>query len=295
MEYKNFEERMEAYFQEKMSAEERRAFQEEIGQDPESAFLFDQKVEALSDMAIQYMGKKELSEKIGRLRATLPPPPEPELSFLDKLELLFPSRRWAIGTCIGLGLVLVFLGIQLAVPETEAVIAEYYTEPYLPDIAGAMDEEEPVIQIAPEAQVQAQERVQAQVQMSEASGYFKDPDGIGKLSGMCPDRFCVAIYYRAHKHLQEQRYGEAVADFEQVLAPDNWASLSRNYDGIQDSCTVELNLLLARWGKDQDLAAVRKAMARFTSPSGPCGEQLPEKALELEKRLGSPLRALQLF
>lgn len=295
MEYKNFEERMEAYFQEKMSAEERRAFQEEIGRDPESAFLFDQKVEALSDMAIQYLEKKELSEKIGRLRATLPPPPEPELSFLDKLELLFPSRRWAIGTFISLGLVLVFLGIQLAVPGTEAVIAEYYEEPYLPAVAGPEKQEEPVIQIAPEAQVQAQERVQAQVQMSEASGYFKDSDGIDKLSGMCPDRFCIAIYYRAHKHLLEQRYGEAVADFEQVLAPDNWASLSRNYDGIQDSCKVELNLLLARWGKDQDLAAARKAMARFTSPQHPCAEQLPERALELEKRLGSPLRALQLF
>ena len=268
-----FEARMEAYFLEKMTAEERLAFQEELRQDPELRSIFETRVDELADAAIHYMGQMELQQKVAALKKAHPNLAKPRLSFRDWLEILLFRYRRQIGLGLALPIVLFFSLVYLTVPGTGSLVGEYLNKPYEPAVAGS----------------------QEAVQLYDAYRHYKSnkPDALAQLNRVCPD-FCIATYYRAHLNLREGNYAEAVSDFNQVLAPENWESLAK-YAGIQDRCKIEFNLLLARWGMDGDTEATRKGIALLASPQSQCSLSQRNLALALDKKLSSPLRPFRLF
>lgn len=272
MEKSKLDIQLDAYFSGKMTDGERRAFQAQIKKDVELKSAFLEKTDQLADAAIQQMGQADLSGKIKKLRAEGPPLPEPKLSLWDKLELLVRTPIGAIGATIAATAVLLMLVANLMLPTTDVLINNYYVKPYEPPVAGDIRKD----------------------LIYKAYGFYNASSLAysDSLQNLCPD-FCIATYYRAHKHLRDKQYDKAITDFEQVVKPANWASLSTEA-GIQDKCKVEFNLLLARLGKEKNKFSTVSNLDNLLTDQKQCSGATRNRAAALRKEFVHPLRFLKL-
>jgi len=262
-------ERIKKYLDGAMSASEEQQFEYDLKKDTalKKAFV------AYSIHAHQPPSEKakQTRDLVEEVYTSLDPVTTPALSWWFRVKMWLrplPNKLFLAGGLLAMVIAAFWMRQSLPV---EQIIADYAERAKCKGVAGE----------------ETQSLLIHFVQASDIyCGYETEPATLGKLQQLSAgiDTFCMADYYIAHWYLKNGRYDEAIPAFDACLSPNARKTIEAHPQTAESHNALQLNALLARFGKDKDPASALKAL-ELLAPQVKQGSSLERKINNLNALL----------
>lgn len=265
---------IDAYINREMPERERKAFESELAADPE--LRADVQAHRIVEKVITAQGQVQVRTKIKAVRQEKGPLPAPRITFVDHFRFFYYSRlNRAI--VIALLLTVILAGGWWAMQSNLCPMAKISAAYFIPPTEiHAMAS--PVLDYS---------------QAQKASNFYSKGqlDSLLQLVSRATEP-SVPLYYTAHQHLKTGDFQRAAEAFTAVLAR---RENLQEYTEYQDMGSIKFNLLLSKFGRDNNWDAALKELAALRADPDFAGEAVAVKAARLEADLNKPLLRILCF
>lgn len=266
------ENKITAYLNGEMPANEKNAFEAEVAADP--ALQRELQLYQLADKVIALQGETRLRALAREARDKVGPLPDPEITFTDRIRFFFYSARNRLIAFSLFGLALLacawFL-VAISFCPLSNFPGDYFIEVKKKEVYASPNNETPqtILDYCREI-------------------YFGDaPERLEQIAREDLSKSSVANYFLAHWYLKNGNYSQAEQAFVRTLSEKE--VFIRSYTEVQDFGKIKFNLLLSRLGQSRDWkTAVSELAALRADPELVANSTADVKAALLVKKLNNP-------
>lgn len=256
--------KIEAYLNQEMRPEEKKAFELELEGDSE--LRLEVRRHLTINKAIKFYGKHKVQTMLEGVIQELGPLPKPKIRFFDRIRFFFYSKINRVvfnGFIVLIVFLCAWLVFEVYFCPLSKISSSYYISPKLYTQAGAENQAISVLQKSRMLYVDNQ------------------VDSLIRLSKEAKD-FSVPLFFLAHLNLKNGDYQMAETSFKELL---KHRKNLQEYPDLQDMGSIKFNLLLSKFGNHKNwLLALSELNALMADPDY-AGANLNVKTVQLKKDL----------